>query len=126
MIRSWKGKLAEAVFQGRTPKGFPADLYGATRRKLARIDAAAVLEDLRSPPGNRLHALTDDRKGQWSIGVNGKRPVIYAALASGMAAQFQGRISVMRLMGWSAIRAVTSRSQASGSRPLSLAVSMRE
>ncbi len=70
MIRSWKGKLAEAVVQGRTPKGFPADLYGATRRKLARIDAATMLEDLRSPPGNRLHALTDDRKGQWSISVN--------------------------------------------------------
>ena len=45
MIRSWKGKIAEAVFQGRTPKGFPADLYGATRRKLARIDAATTLED---------------------------------------------------------------------------------
>ncbi len=64
--------------------------------------------------------------GTPAFGTQSKRPVIYAALASGMAAQFQGRISVMRLMGWSAIRAVTSRSQASGSRPLSLAVSMRE
>lgn len=34
------------------------------------IDDAASLEDLRSPPGNRLEALRGDRKGQWSIRIN--------------------------------------------------------
>ena len=39
-------------------------------RKLAMLDAAAVLDDLRSPPGNRLEPLAADRKGQHSIRVN--------------------------------------------------------
>lgn len=39
-------------------------------RKLDMLDAAVVLEDLRVPPGNRLEALEDDRKGQHSIRIN--------------------------------------------------------
>ena len=70
MIQSWKTKAALEVFQGCSPKGFPSDLLKATRRRLQQMDAAAVLEDLKAPPGNRLHQLTDDRKGQWSISVN--------------------------------------------------------
>lgn len=70
MIKSWKTKDAEMVFQGRAPKGFPANLAKATRRRLFQLDAALVLNDLRSPPGNRLHELGADRDGQWSISVN--------------------------------------------------------
>jgi proteic killer suppression protein len=70
VIQSWKSKDARAVFEGRTPKGFPADLAKATRRRLQRLDAATTLDDLRTPPGNRLHPLADDRQGQWSISVN--------------------------------------------------------
>jgi proteic killer suppression protein len=70
VIRSWKGKVAEAVFRGQVPKGFPADLAASARRRLARLDSAVALTDLRSPPGNRLHALSGDRKGQWSISIN--------------------------------------------------------
>lgn len=40
------------------------------RRKLRYLNAAANLDDLRSPPGNRLEALAGDRKGQHSIRVN--------------------------------------------------------
>jgi toxin HigB-1 len=39
-------------------------------RKLAMLDAAIRVEDLRAPPGNRLEALKGDRAGQWSIRVN--------------------------------------------------------
>ena len=39
-------------------------------RKLAMLDAATRIEDLRAPPGNRLEALRGDRAGQWSIRVN--------------------------------------------------------
>ena len=42
------------------------------KRKLDMLDAANVLEDLRSPPGNRLEKLAGDRAGQWSIRVNGQ------------------------------------------------------
>lgn len=70
MIQSWRTEAARLVFEGKTPKGFPADLARATRRRLAQLHAAATVEDLRSPPGNRLHKLEADRQGQWSISVN--------------------------------------------------------
>jgi proteic killer suppression protein len=60
------------VFEGRAPRGFPADLVRATRRRLGYLHAALRLEDLKAPPGNRLHPLTGDRLGQHSISVNDK------------------------------------------------------
>jgi proteic killer suppression protein len=39
-------------------------------RKLTMLDAAATLEFLRSPPGNRLEALAGDRAGQHGIRIN--------------------------------------------------------
>lgn len=83
MIQSWKGKVAEAVFKGQKPKGFPADLLGATRRRLARLDSAMALRDLRTPPGHRLHALTGARKGQWSISVNDQFRICFVWGANG-------------------------------------------
>ena len=40
------------------------------RRKLEMLDAAILLGDLKSPPGNRLEALKGSRKGQHSIRIN--------------------------------------------------------
>lgn len=70
MIRSFQDERSALVFRGLTPKGFPADLVGVARRKLRMIANAEVLEDLRVPPGNRLHALTGDRSGQHAIRIN--------------------------------------------------------
>ena len=70
MIQSIRDKRTEAVAAGKCPKGFPADLMRAAIRKLSMLDAAAVLDDLRSPPGNRLEALSGDRRGQHSIRIN--------------------------------------------------------
>ena len=70
MIRSFKDIRTELVFKGRCPKGFPADLFNVTRRKLAYLDAAISLDVLKSPPRNMLEALKDDRIGQHSIRVN--------------------------------------------------------
>ena len=70
MIRNFWDKTTEAVFNGKSPKGFPADLVKVARRKLRYLDAADDLGDLRSPPGNRLEALAGDRKGQHSIRIN--------------------------------------------------------
>ncbi|HSC19933.1 MAG TPA: type II toxin-antitoxin system RelE/ParE family toxin [Rhizomicrobium sp.] len=70
MIQSWKGGVAEAVFEGRRPKGFPPDIVSAARRRLARLDAALNVSDLRSPPGNKLHPLHGNRKGQWAMWIN--------------------------------------------------------
>jgi proteic killer suppression protein len=70
MIKSFRDWRTAAVWQGRLPKGFPPDLLTVGRRKLGYLDAAASLDDLRSPPGNRLEALDRDRAGQHSIRVN--------------------------------------------------------
>lgn len=70
MIRSFRDKVTEAIAAGRNPKGFPADLLKAARRKLFMIDNAASLADLRVPPANRLELLKGNRSGQYSIRVN--------------------------------------------------------
>jgi len=70
MIRSYRDKRTTAVAAGKSPKGFPADLIKAARRKLVMLDNAAVLDDLKSPPGNKLHSLTKDRAGQHAIWIN--------------------------------------------------------
>ena len=51
MIQGWKTKAAKAVFEGGSPKGFPADLVPAARRRLAQLNAARTVEDMKAPPG---------------------------------------------------------------------------
>lgn len=70
MIRSFKGSMTEMVASGKAPKGFPADIVRSSVRKLTMIDVAHDVEDLRSPPGNRLEALKGNRTGQHSIRIN--------------------------------------------------------
>lgn len=47
-----------------------ANIKTMAERKLQLLDCAASLDFLRSPPGNRLEALSRDRKGQHSIRIN--------------------------------------------------------
>jgi proteic killer suppression protein len=51
-------------------KGFPADILRSAQRKLTMLNYAVALEDLRSPPGNRLERLQGDRAGQYFIRIN--------------------------------------------------------
>ena len=83
MIKSFRGRVPEAVFKGETPKGFPADLVKVARRKLRYLNAAGALGDLRSPPGNRLEALTGDRLGQHAIRINDQFRVCFVWTAEG-------------------------------------------
>lgn len=77
MIRSFRDKRTEAIFDGENPKGFPASLLQVARRKLAIVDAAGMLQDLKTPPGNRLHPLKDDREDQHAIWINSKYRVCF-------------------------------------------------
>lgn len=70
MIGSYKDKMTASIAAGSAPKGFPSNLVRSAQRKLLMIEAACELDDLRSPPGNRLEALKGDRKGQFSIRIN--------------------------------------------------------
>jgi proteic killer suppression protein len=85
VIRSFRDKTTEAVFEGESPKGFPSDLVRVARRKLRYLNAAADLADLKSPPGNRLEALVGDRKGQHSIRVNDQFRVCFVWTSEGPA-----------------------------------------
>lgn len=69
-IRSFQDKATAAVFVGIKPKKFSVELVEQGRAKLLILDAAANLEDLRSPPGNHLESLSGDRAGQYSIRIN--------------------------------------------------------
>lgn len=69
MIRGFRDRDTERLFEGRTPRRFAA-IEAAARRKLDMLDAARVLADLRVPPGNRLEALAGDRAGTYSIRIN--------------------------------------------------------
>jgi proteic killer suppression protein len=69
-IASFRGRWTEAVWRGEAAKGFPSDLLRRTQVKLAALNAATSLQDLRVPPSNHLEALKGDRNGQHSIRIN--------------------------------------------------------
>lgn len=69
MIQSFVDTETEAVFLRGTSRRWNSIARVAARR-LQMLDFAAVIEDLRSPPGNRLEKLKGDRAGQWSIRIN--------------------------------------------------------
>jgi len=70
VIKTFADKRAAALFRGHRLKGMPTDIQRRAQAKLALVDTAATVEDLRVPPGNRLEALQGDREGQHSIRVN--------------------------------------------------------
>ena len=70
MIRSFGDKGTERIWHEQYVKGVDRVVQRAALRKLELIHAAKNVEDLRSPPGNRLERLVGDRRGQCSIRVN--------------------------------------------------------
>lgn len=70
MIKSFKGKETEKLFQGRFSPKLPKAIQRSAAIKLEMINAATVLETLRVPPSNHLEELRGDRKGQHSIRIN--------------------------------------------------------
>ncbi len=70
MIRSFRDRETECFWDGIASRRLPPDIRRVAQRKLELIDAAQRLDDLRLPPGNRLEALSGDRKGQHSIRIN--------------------------------------------------------
>ena len=69
MIKSFRCRDTQALFEGRSSRRFNA-IARVAERKLQMLDNAFSLEDLKVPPGNRLEALLGDRKGEWSIRIN--------------------------------------------------------
>jgi proteic killer suppression protein len=84
-IQSFANESTEAVFHGRHPKGLPASILAVARRKLRQIHAAAALNDLKAPPGNRLHPLLRDRAGQHAIWINDQYRICFRWTETGPA-----------------------------------------
>ncbi|MDQ3250647.1 MAG: type II toxin-antitoxin system RelE/ParE family toxin [Chloroflexota bacterium] len=73
MIRSFADPEAEKILNGVVSRKLPFTIQSTARRKLIYLDDAEDLQDLQdllSPPGNRLEKLTGNRAGQYSIRVN--------------------------------------------------------
>jgi proteic killer suppression protein len=70
MIASFASKEAAKIFRGQVSKKLPRDIQRTARRKLLYLHDAEDIQDLRSPPGNRLEKLSGDRAGQYSIRIN--------------------------------------------------------
>jgi proteic killer suppression protein len=74
VIQSFRNKASEDIFNGKTIKAArkicPQSLWRIAYRKLDQLDSVLTLDELRVPPGNRLEALSSDRRGQHSIRIN--------------------------------------------------------
>jgi proteic killer suppression protein len=70
VIKTFADRHTQELYVTGKSKRLPPDIARRAMRKLEYIDLASHLDDLRVPPGNRLHELERDRKGQHSIAVN--------------------------------------------------------
>lgn len=82
MIRSFRCADTQALFETGKTRRWTA-ILSVVERKLGILDAAVDLNDLRSPPGNRLEQLYGDREGQHSIRVNGQYRICFVWGANG-------------------------------------------
>ena len=72
MIKSFADRRTQELFRGGGAKRFPPDVALRAARKLEYVHLATSLDDLKVPPGNRLHAPKGDRRGQHAIAINGQ------------------------------------------------------
>lgn len=80
MIRSFTDDATEDIWNGVNSKAarqIPKPLWSVIRRKLDQIDSVSKLDDLKVPPGNRLHALVGNRSGQHAIRVNDQYRIVF-------------------------------------------------
>ena len=81
-IRSFRCADTAALYENGNPKWF-RNIENVAERKLQMLDAALELRDLRSPPGNRLEALSGNRVGQHSIRINDQWRVCFVWTETG-------------------------------------------
>jgi len=77
MIASFRDKETERLWRTGKSRRIPANLRRRAFKKLAILNAAVALENLRVPPGNDLEALRGNRSGQYSIRINDQYRVCF-------------------------------------------------
>ena len=70
MIRSFRDKETEKIFNRQRSRKLPSDIQQIALRKLRMLNRSQSLQDLRVPPSNRLEKLSGDRQEQYSIRIN--------------------------------------------------------
>ena len=70
MIRNFKDKETQKIFERQRSRKLPSDIQQVALRKLRMLNRAETLQDLRVPPANRLERLVGNRDGQYSIRIN--------------------------------------------------------
>lgn len=83
VIRSFRDATTERLWSRQRTRAIDRRIERVALRKLAMLDAAEVLDDLRIPPGNRLEALKGDRVGQHSIRVNQRWRICFVWTSAG-------------------------------------------
>ena len=86
MINNFGNQLTEDFFFDRSKgltRGFAPELRRLIQRKLQYVNAAVKLQDLASPPGNRLEALKGNLKGFHSIRINDQWRIIFQWIDNG-------------------------------------------
>jgi len=70
VISTFADRHTKELYETGKSKRFPSEIWKRAMRRLEYLDLATGLDDLRVPPSNRLHQLTRERQGQYSISVN--------------------------------------------------------
>jgi proteic killer suppression protein len=87
MIQSFKSQATKDIYNGKSTKAArkccPQHLWDIAYRKLDQLDSVTKLNELNVPPGNRLEALSADRKGQYSIRINNQYRICFNWTDSG-------------------------------------------
>ena len=82
-ILGFADKETERVFNEQFSRKLPTNIQAIALRKLIYMDNAKSLNDLRVPPANRLELLSGNRKGQYSIRVNGQYRICFTVRDNG-------------------------------------------
>ncbi|MCJ7783904.1 MAG: type II toxin-antitoxin system RelE/ParE family toxin [Desulfobacterales bacterium] len=70
MIKTFADRHTKELYETGKSRRLPSEIWRRALRKLAYLDLATGLDDLKVPPSNRFHELERDRRGQFSISVN--------------------------------------------------------
>lgn len=77
MIRNFADRETERIWNGLRSRKLPPDIQDKALVKLALLNRAATIDDLRIPPGNHLEKLKGERLGQYSIRINGQWRIVF-------------------------------------------------
>ena len=80
MIVGFKTQTAQDIFDGilsRHARKVPMNIHAKATKLFDQINSAHVIDDLKSPPGNRLERLKGNLSGKWSMRINNQWRIIF-------------------------------------------------